>query len=167
VTHEEPPLSAECDSAVLFAAYLDYYREKAIEKVLSLPTDDRTTSCVPSGWSPLELLHHLAFMEQRWFVWGYLGEAVAEPFGDEVDDRWVLPTGRGTEEVVRLLRATGERTRGVLHAHPQDSVGAVGGRFSSDPPSLAWICFHVLQEYARHVGHLDVAVELAGGPTGE
>jgi hypothetical protein len=32
---------------------------------------------------------------------------------------------------------------------------------------LQWICFHVLQEYARHVGHLDVVVELAGGPTGE
>jgi hypothetical protein len=25
----------------------------------------------------------------------------------------------------------------------------------------------VLQEYARHAGHLDLAVELAGGPTGE
>jgi hypothetical protein len=32
---------------------------------------------------------------------------------------------------------------------------------------LAWICFHVLQEYARHAGHLDVAVELAGGEVGE
>ena len=38
---------------------------------------------------------------------------------------------------------------------------------AQDPPTLSWICFHVLQEYARHVGHLDVAVELAGGPTGE
>ncbi|MGH3314739.1 MAG: DUF664 domain-containing protein [Nocardioidaceae bacterium] len=26
---------------------------------------------------------------------------------------------------------------------------------------MEWICFHVLQEYARHAGHLDVAVELA------
>jgi hypothetical protein len=32
---------------------------------------------------------------------------------------------------------------------------------------LAWICFNVLQEYARHAGHLDVAVELAGGAVGE
>ncbi|MGO9218381.1 MAG: hypothetical protein ACLP5E_11545 [Streptosporangiaceae bacterium] len=27
--------------------------------------------------------------------------------------------------------------------------------------------FHLLQEYARHVGHLDIASELAQGPTGE
>ena len=41
------------------------------------------------------------------------------------------------------------------------------GRFrDSEPPSLRWICFHVLQEYARHAGHLDIVVELAGGGTG-
>lgn len=167
MTNEEPPPSAGGDSARLFAAYLDHYREKAIEKVLPLAPHDQTTSGVPSGWSPLELLHHLAFMEQRWFVWGFLGEAVDEPFGDEVEGRWLVPRGREADEVVRFMRATGERTRAVLDAHPLDSVGALGGRFSSDPPSLAWICFHVLQEYARHVGHLDIAVELAGGPTGE
>ncbi|MEK8105271.1 hypothetical protein ACWD5Z_11940 [Micromonospora chokoriensis] len=27
--------------------------------------------------------------------------------------------------------------------------------------------FHLVQEYARHLGHLDVVAELAGGPTGE
>jgi hypothetical protein len=30
-----------------------------------------------------------------------------------------------------------------------------------------WIGFHVLQEYARHTGHLDIARELADGATGE
>ena len=43
-----------------------------------------------------------------------------------------------------------------------------GGRGSTtSPPALGWICFHVLQEYARHAGHLDIAVELAGGEVGE
>ena len=69
--------------------------------------------------------------------------------------------------MVGLLRATGERTRSVLAGHRLDEVAAVGGRFDENPPTLAWICFHVLQEYARHVGHLDIAAELAGGPTGE
>ena len=40
-------------------------------------------------------------------------------------------------------------------------AAAPGGRFADDPPSLEWICFHVLAEYARHAGHLDIAVELA------
>ena len=36
-----------------------------------------------------------------------------------------------------------------------------------DRPTLNWILFHVLQEYARHAGHLDVARELVDGATGE
>jgi Protein of unknown function (DUF664) len=34
-------------------------------------------------------------------------------------------------------------------------------------PTLAWILFHVLQEYARHAGHLDITRELLDGATGE
>ena len=38
----------------------------------------------------------------------------------------------------------------------------------SEPhPALIWILFHVLQEYARHTGHLEVARELADGTVGE
>ena len=43
----------------------------------------------------------------------------------------------------------------------------LGGRFSSDPPTLGWILAHLLQEYARHVGHLDVVRELIDGQIGE
>lgn len=34
-------------------------------------------------------------------------------------------------------------------------------------PTLAWILLHVLQEYARHVGQLDVVRELLDGSVGE
>jgi hypothetical protein len=38
---------------------------------------------------------------------------------------------------------------------------------ASQPATLGWIFWHVLQDYARHLGHLDVVIELAGGSTGE
>ena len=132
-----------------------------------LPAAAQRTSSLPSGWTPLELLNHLAHMERRWFVWGFLAEQVDDPLGDEVDGRWAVSADTDVTEVVTLLRTTGERTREVLASHALDEVAAVGGRFEQDPPTLSWICFHVLQEYARHVGHLDIATELAGGPTGE
>jgi hypothetical protein len=48
-------------------------------------------------------------------------------------------------------------------------VAAVGGRFADGDrrPTLAWVLFHVLQEYARHAGHLDIVRELLDGATGE
>lgn len=41
---------------------------------------------------------------------------------------------------------------------------AMGG---ADPPQLERILFHLVQEYARHLGHLDIVSELADGQTGE
>jgi hypothetical protein len=53
-------------------------------------------------------------------------------------------------------------------AHDLADVGQPGERWDgADPPALERVLFHLLQEYARHAGHLDIASELGGGPTGE
>lgn len=163
--HEPRPSAA--GTAELFAAYLDWYRETAIAKVTALSPEEQRSTRLPSGWTPVEMLTHLAHMEQRWFVWGFLGDQVDAPWGDDLDGRWHVPEATSTEDVVAFLRGVGERTRAVLGSTPLERAAATGGRFETDPPTLAWIAFHVLQEYARHVGHLDIVVELAGGPTGE
>lgn len=139
--------------------------------MLGLSSEQQRTSLVPSGWTPIELLSHVLHMEQRWFVWGFLGEPVAEPWGDwDVEEpwreegagRWVVPPEVTAEELAQRLADTGARTRELLASYPLDAVGATGGRFTADPPTLEWICFHVLAEYARHAGHLDIVVEIAG-----
>ena len=153
-----------------WAAYLDWVREEIVDGVLALPPDDQRGSRLPSGWSPIELLSHVLHMEQRWFVWGFLGEQVDEPWGDwTVDEpwnedtpgRWYVAPDVTAEELVERLRAIGDRTRSVLRDFPMAATASPGGRFADDPPSLEWICFHVLAEYARHAGHLDIAAELA------
>jgi hypothetical protein len=61
------------------------------------------------------------------------------------------------------------RSRELVTSHPLGAPSRIGGRFP-DPasaPTLGRILFHLLQEYARHVGHLDVARELIDGVTGE
>ena len=63
-----------------------------------------------------------------------------------------------------MLREVGGVPREVLAAHGLDERRPARPALrGGEPATLAWICFHVLQEYARHAGHLDVAVELAGG----
>jgi hypothetical protein len=47
-------------------------------------------------------------------------------------------------------------------------VGQRGEGWSADgPASLERVWLHLLQEYARHFGHLDIISELAGGQAGE
>jgi hypothetical protein len=169
-TQVDPPFpepGSEADPATLLTRLLDFHRSTAVRKVASLAPAQQRRSVLPSGWTPLELLSHLAHMERRWVVWGFLGEAAEDPWGDETDDRWHVADDFSLDDVVAMLRTTGERTSLVLAHHPMSEPGAVGGRFHADPPTLAAISLHVLQEYARHVGHLDIAVELAGGPIGE
>lgn len=55
----------------------------------------------------------------------------------------------------------GRRTRKALDTHGLEERARVGGRFTDDPPTLEWICFHVLAEYARHAGQFDVVRELS------
>src|SRR3569832_140861 len=96
-TDREEPASTTGDPAALFPAYLRYYREAAIAKVASLPEAEQRTSRLPSGWTPLELLQHLAFMERRWLRWHFLGKEVDEPWGDRRDDRWYVADEVGLE----------------------------------------------------------------------
>lgn len=171
---DEPPKHGPAGSQ-RWADYLHWLREDIIEGVLGLPPEERRSSRLPSGWTPIELLSHLLHMEQRWFVWGFLGEQVAAPWGDwNVDDpgvdpgpvgttpRWSVAEGTQAEEIASALRAMGRRTHETLMAHDLAETACSGGRFTDDPPTLEWICFHVLAEYARHAGQFDVVRELSG-----
>ena len=172
---DEPARSGPA-GARRWADYLDWVRAEMVRGVLALSFDDQRTPRVPSGWTPLELLNHVLHMEQRWFVWGFLAEPVAEPWGDwstpepwtsdDSDDitpeaRWAVPDGVTAQDLASRLDAVGERTRGVLRDFPLSATASPGGLFGDDPPTLEWICFHVLAEYARHAGHLDIVAELA------
>jgi hypothetical protein len=64
--------------------------------------------------------------------------------------------------------AQGRHTRAVVEANDLATIGAPGPRWDgADPPPLERVLFHLVQEYARHLGHLDIVAELAGGPVGE
>ena len=161
------------DPAQTFARYLRYYREAVLARCGSLSADELRLSRLPSGWTPLELLNHLAHMEQRWFVWGFLNDEVEHVWGDwsrddpwddaVTDARWRVADDVTAEDLAGRLRDLGERVTEILTTRSLDEVAPATERFDdADPPTLEWICFHVLHEYARHAGHLDISVELSG-----
>ena len=106
---------------------------------------------LPSGWSPLELVKHLTFVEMRWLEWGFEGAPVDDPWGDQRDGRWHV----GPEETLDgLLAALDRRGRGDDgHRRParpgrdRRTGGAVGRRRAGH---LERVLLHLVQEYARH-----------------
>ncbi len=152
----------------MFAGYLDYFRSVLATKLNGLSGSELRHSRLPSGWTPLELLKHLTYVELRWLGWGFSGNAVADPWGDELDGRWRVGPDETLETLLAAQLAQAADSRAIIEAHDLDELGAPGPRWDgASPPALERILFHLLQEYARHCGQLDVVVELAGGPLGE
>ncbi len=159
------PISSRAE---VFLGYLDYYRSVIVAKVDGLDDHALRQSRLPSGWTPIELVKHLAHVEIRWFVWGFEGEDVDNPWGDNRDGRWFVGDDETLPELVQLLLSAGDRTRAIVEAHDLADVGVPGERWDGDPPAtLERVLFHVLQEYARHAGHLDIVRELTDGTVGE
>jgi uncharacterized damage-inducible protein DinB len=164
----EPPRSLE-DPREILLQQLSYYRASLLAKLDGLSEDQLIASILPSGWSPLGLLKHLVFVERRWMQWGFDAEQVPDPWGDHDPDSegWLVTPEDTVADLTARLAAIAAGTEAVASQAELTQRARLGGRFSSDPPTLGWILAHLLQEYARHVGHLDVVRELIDGNVGE
>ena len=152
----------------VFLGYLDYFRSVLVDKLEGLPDSELRHSRLPSGWTPIELLKHLTYVELRWLEWGFEGRDVAEPWGDRRGDRWYVAPDETLSDLLDGLRVQAARSRAVVEAHDLSEVGQPGERWDgADPATLERILFHLVQEYARHAGHLDIVREIIDGRVGE
>ena len=108
--------------------YLDFFRERVIDKVTSLPLDALIVSVVPTDWTALELVKHLTFVEMRWLEWGYEGTPVEEAWGDHLGDRWFVGPEDTLESLTEALRVRGAVTREIVRRHDRD------GKVTIPPP---------------------------------
>ncbi len=152
----------------MFLTYLEYFRAVVVEKLTGLSDEELHASRLPSGWAPLGLLKHLIYVERRWLLWGFEGHPMPDVWGDSRDDRWYVAPEETLSSLSDELGEQAERTRAVVEAHALSDIGQPGERWDgADPATLERVLFHVLQEYARHAGHLDIVRELLDGTTGE
>jgi hypothetical protein len=162
------PTTPVMSRTAVFLGYLDYFRAQLVTKLGSLPEAGLRASRLPSGWAPIELIKHLRYVELRWLEWGFEGRDVGDPWADNSGGRWFVSADETLAGLTEELHAQAARTRAIALSHDLDEVGQPGERWDGAPPAtLERILFHLLQEYARHIGHLDIATELSGGPTGE
>lgn len=101
----KPPRDLADPKEVLLG-FLDYYRCAVARKLDGLAESDLRVRPLPSGWMPLELINHLAYMERRWVRWGFAAEAVVNPAGDEnAAGRWAIVKNARLDELVAALHA--------------------------------------------------------------
>lgn len=157
------PATAETPA---FLATLHSSRRHVLGILEGLGDDDLRRPVLPSGWSCLGLVRHLALdVERFWFRAVAGGQDVDLESGDAA---WRLPPGVSATDVFELYRREAELADVVITATPLDAAPAWWPEdlFGDLPPrNLRQSLLHVISETACHAGHLDAARELIDGRT--
>jgi Protein of unknown function (DUF664) len=138
-------------------------REHVLGALEGLAEDDLRRPALPSGWSPLGMVRHLALeVEQFWFRGAVAGEPIALTSGDEA---WQVPADVPAEAILDLYRDEIARADTIIAATPLDAMPKWWPDFFADfpPRPLRRTILHVIAETATHAGHLDAARELIDG----
>lgn len=159
----EPPGSgSERD---LLAAWLDFHRETVLLKVAGLSAEAASQRLVPSPLTTCAgLLRHLRYVERWWFQEILEGDELPppEPAGT-VDAEFTLPEGVDLDRLGAEYRLECAASREVFARWDLDEMS----RSPRRAVSCRWVMLHMIEETARHNGHLDILRELTDGVTGE
>lgn len=164
-----PALTA--DERAQLTGWLNLQRSFVRMKCEGLSEEDAHRKLLPT--SPLTtvagLVAHLRWVEYSWFQqnlagvpdtgqtpWTEGGHPDAEMFVDDV------PLGRLLDE----YDAECARSNETIADLPLDAVEQGQHAAKGEAASLRYILCHMIEETARHVGHLDILRELLDGTTG-
>jgi len=160
-------LGGQAPERELLSGALDWYRAVVVRKVDDLSFEQATRVLTPSGLSPLSIVQHLAWVECVWFRWRFAAEDVSIfTGGSDNSVTFELRPGDVVESVVASYRDEAEHARRIVAGASLDDVSVrespLYGRVT-----LRWILVHLLEETARHAGHLDLMRERLDGRTGD
>lgn len=150
---------AMTDEKATLTTFLTAQRDSVRAVLDGLDAAALGTAVLPSGWTPLGMLEHLGDAERHWFGEVMLGEGEGE--ADRPDD----PTPRSPDVVHAYYRTQCARSDAVIAATPLDTPPK-GTHPGLDVEDLRWVILHMIEETARHAGHLDIVRELLDGATG-
>ena len=156
----------------MLRSFLRSQRESVLAIVEGLDEEAWHRSVVPTGWTAAGLLEHLGGAEWHWFQGVVAGKHPELP-GDLGEDRApydpmtvMFTTEEPSAEVITFYREQCAQSEAVLVTIPLSAppLGTHGlGAF--EPPNVRWVVMHMIEETARHAGHLDIARELLDGTT--
>ena len=151
----------------LLEAHLDDNRATAIRKLSGLPWELATQRLGSSPTSAAGIVKHLIDVERWWFLRNLANEDWESQWSTDQnpDGEFDLAESETVESLIaeyeaacaesRRIAARFELTDQCLRIHQRRGVR----------PSLRWVYIHMIEELARHNGHLDIYRELLDGTT--
>lgn len=161
---ERPSIPTTGDEREILAAQLDRHRATVEWKCRGLSEEQARRVHLPSAMTTIAgLLSHLALNEWYWFAVVLDGEEDVWEERLKEDPDAEFRAEKPMPELLAGYAKQCERSREIVAARSlDDQVTYNGERFS-----VRWVAQHMLEETARHLGHLDLLRELTDGLTGE
>jgi hypothetical protein len=141
-------------------AWLHHLRESAIYKVEGLTSEQLAWRPAPTANSLGVIVVHLGYAERLWARAIFAGESMDMGWRTHMFE---LPEGWDADRVVAFYRSETAAADAVLDAATSFDLPSAG---NLRPTTLRWVVLHLIEETARHVGHMDITRELLDGSTG-
>jgi hypothetical protein len=147
---------------------LNEQRDHVLGILEGLPEEDLRRPVLPSGWTCLGLVQHLALdVERFWFRAVVIGDrAVIDALEEDGGDAWQEVGPETTaEDIFGLYRQEIERANSIMMTASLNAAPAWWPSFFGTfrLHTVREIMLHVITETACHAGHADVVRELVDG----
>ena len=157
--------AGNADERAQLVGWLDLQRATVHYKCAGLSEADAHRALLQTSpaMTVAGLVSHLRWTEHCWFEVLLLdrGKEVNPQFGEVEDGDFAVdgvPLARLLEQYERQCAVSNE----IVAATPLDAP-AKNAEYGADSLTLRWILCHMLEEVARHVGHLDLLREQLDG----
>jgi hypothetical protein len=163
---------SEDAEAQALLGFLAAQRDAVRSIVAGLAEDAWHRPVVPSGWTPAGLVEHLGGAEWHWFQGVVAGKQPEPAPGEEdlaaYDPAAAFVCDEPSAEIITFYRDQCASSDAVLAVTPLSARprGRHGDPQMDEPLDVRWVVLHMIEETARHAGHLDIARELLDGQTG-
>lgn len=151
------------DERSALRAFLTRQRELVVWKLADCEAAVLQEARTPGGMTALGVVQHLTDVERSWWRDDMLGEPGLS-FGwstDDPDGEFRVPSTATTAAVLAAYQSECRTCDAAIAELPLERAGVNTGA------TVRWVYLHLLEETARHLGHLDLLRELADGATGE
>lgn len=144
---------------------LDVYRSEIAERLGELTDAEAATRFLPATSMTVGgIVKHLAWSEDSWFQGKMLGATVPEPWASAPlaeDPDWPFRSAHAdsVEDLVSLYAAACDRSRSATMQFDSLDVVAARPSFGRGPVNLRWLLIHMVDETARHAGHVDLLLD--------